>query len=305
MKPAPLLHVPSRRFRTAGAAAIILLSLLTSLIALLVSSAANAWDSETHREIVRLAIGVLPPSPMRDFFKANSASLQRLAVEPDSLLKRKFGKSEEIRHYINIEYFGADPFAAIVPDKAAMEKRFGASTVRRAGTLPWTIVDLSTALQSAWSAGQCGNVLTLAGYLAHYVGDASQPLHSTIRYDGYRRDRGIHARVEMAVDHQAAELGAAAAGEAHLEDIATVWAAAIAEIRDANSHVEELIQADRTAREQSKFDRKQYTAALMSRERPMIAAQLARAASVLASIWLYEWKRAGSPSRCAAGGGAR
>ena len=36
----------------------------------------------------------------------------------------------------------------------------------------------------------------------------------------------------------------------------------------------------------------------MSRAQPMIAGQIARAASVLASIWIYEWKRAGSPAAC-------
>ena len=36
----------------------------------------------------------------------------------------------------------------------------------------------------------------------------------------------------------------------------------------------------------------------MSRAQPMIAGQIARAASVLASIWIYEWKRAGSPVTC-------
>jgi hypothetical protein len=36
----------------------------------------------------------------------------------------------------------------------------------------------------------------------------------------------------------------------------------------------------------------------MAADSPMIARQVADAASVLASIWLYEWKQAGSPAAC-------
>ena len=255
---------------------------------------AFAWDSQTHREITHLAIERLPSSPLTDFFLANDQRLREFSVEPDSILKHENGKSERIRHYIDSEYFGADPFDALTPDLAAMEKKFGAATIFRAGTLPWTIDDLSNQLRDAWSRGDCARVLRIAGYLAHYVGDASQPLHSTMLYDGYRRDRGMHARIELAVDHDIDQIGVAASSQTKLIPIDAVWPPTIAEIREANTHVQEFIEADRAARESADYDR-----AFLSRERPLIVSEVASGASTVASIWLLEWHRSGASTKCA------
>ncbi|MDO8433151.1 MAG: S1/P1 nuclease [Candidatus Binatus sp.] len=279
--------------KRAGAIALAILALLARH-----APPALAWDNRTHREITHLAIAHLPPSPLKDFFFANDDRLRQISVEPDSILKHRDGKAEQIRHYINIEYFGSDPFDALVPDLHAMEKKFGAATIKHAGTLPWTIDDLSSVLRDAWSRGDCARVLQTAGYLAHYVGDASQPLHSTILYDGYRRDRGMHARVELAVDDRIDELGAAANRETKLISIDSVWPPTIAEIREANTHVEEFIQADRAARNSG--SRSQYDDAFLRREKPLIVSEIARAASLLASIWLFEWQQSHSPVRCKA-----
>jgi hypothetical protein len=179
-----------------------------------------------------------------------------------------------------------------------MEKKFGVRTIIQAGTLPWTIDEMSGALRDAWTRGDCSQVLQTAGYLAHYVGDASQPLHSTILYDGYRRDRGMHARIELAVDDHIGDLGAAASRDMKLTSIDSVWTPAIAEIREANSHVQEFIQADRAARDSG--SRNQYDDAFIGRERTRVVAEIASAASLLASIWIFEWQKAGSRAQCQA-----
>jgi hypothetical protein len=220
-----------------------------------------------------------------------------------------------------------------------MENKFGAATMIHTGTLPWTIEEISNALRDAWSRGDCAQVLRLTGYLAHYVGDASQPLHSTMLYDGYPRDRGMHARIELAVDQNIDQIGAAASVQTKVVPVDSVWLATIAEIREANTHVQEFIQADRAARESSSSNqyhggtssdsdsrnsyhyrgsyhsrsrnqfsnydakdsnsRNDYDAAFLGREKPLIVNEVANAASVLASIWLLEWHRADSPSKCA------
>jgi hypothetical protein len=180
-----------------------------------------------------------------------------------------------------------------------MRRRFDDRTINRAGTLPWTIEAVSDQIETAWRRGDCDSVLRLSGYLAHYVGDASQPLHSTINYDGYARDRGIHARIELAVDHSLQELEPMAARQIHVEDINDVWTPAIAEIRDANGLVGEVIRDDRSARDVGNYGGRDYQRAVMSGDASMFGRQIARASSVLASIWLYEWHRAGSPATCA------
>jgi hypothetical protein len=282
--------MPSRSLRA--------IELATLTLILLTSTPALAWDSKTHREITYLAIQALPQSPLKDLFVRNGSRLEYFSVEPD-VVREKYGdEAEKIRHYIDLEYYGADPFAALVPDRAAMNKRFGADALLRSGTLPWTIDDFANSFEDGWSRGDCHRLLRVAGFLAHYVGDASQPLHSTIHFDGYASDRGVHMRIERAVDDDISQLSRSAEAQIHLVDIDSVWSVTIDEIRGANSQIAELLEADRAARRQSGGERSAYDAALMSRARPMIVGQIARAASVLASIWLYEWKRAGSPTGC-------
>jgi len=272
-------------------------ALATFALVVLHDSRALAWDAKTHREITLLAIENLPPSPLKDFFVANEVHLEYYSVEPDILREKYRDESEAIRHYINLEYFGRDPFAALDPDLAAMNKRFG-TTVRRAGTLPWTIEEFSDALKEAWSRGDCAEVLRRSGFLAHYVGDASQPLHTTIHYDGYGGDRGVHMRIERAVDDNVHILGEATSAHIQLRTEQTPWVAAIEEIRAANSHVDQLLEADRAARNSWHRNRAEYDRELLGRTHDVMVDQIAQAASVLASIWLLEWKQAGSAVTC-------
>ena len=260
----------------------------------------QAWDSATHEAITRLAIQALPPSPLKQTMTANEAAVERHSVEPDTILKKEYGEREKHRHYINVEWFGADPWSALNPNFQAMRRRFSDRTMNRSGTLPWTIEQVSEQLKSAWSRHDCASVVRLSGYLAHYVGDASQPLHSTIHFDGYRRDQGVHARIELAVDHSLDTIEPAAERLTHIEDIGDVWAPTIAEIRDGYGLVDEVIRDDRAARDSGDYRGRDYQRAVMREDSAMFARQIGRASSVLASIWLYEWRRAGSPGACSA-----
>lgn len=260
---------------------------------------AAAWDSRTHRLIARLAIDALPPSPLKDAFESGRAALQEYAVEPDTVLKPEYGRAEEIHHYIDLENFGADPFAQLSPDFATMERRFGARTLERSGTLPWTIEADANRLAELWRERDCAAMFRIAGYLAHYIGDASMPLHSTKYYDGYTyADRGVHARFEGAADYDVREISPAARPLVHVGQIDSVWTPIIDEIKQANALVPEVMRSDRAVREQTGRGKRAYDQALMAADSPMVARQVADAASVLASVWLYEWKQVGSPAAC-------
>jgi hypothetical protein len=260
-----------------------------------------AWDSATHRLITRLAINALPRSALRTTFEANSASLQDYSVAPDSVLKARYGKAEARRHYINIEYydrFSNDPFSFLNPDFKQMEQRVGWPLMKRSGTLPWTIEELADASARDWRRGECSELIRQSGYLAHYVGDASQPLHTTIHYDGYRRDRGCHARIEGAVDRDVRALGAQAEPQVRVVEISGVWPMEIAEMKQSYGLVQPTIDADREARRAGYTSTEAYERALITEHGAMFATQVARGASALASMWIYEWKQAGSPERC-------
>ncbi len=268
------------------------------LATLLPPGRASAWESKTHRLITRLAVEALPPSALKDAMLANERAIEQHTEDPDTELRRRSGLAEERHHYINLEYFGRNPFAELSPDYSVMQARFSARTLRKAGSLPWTIARVSDDLARAWQDGTCTEVMRQSGYLAHYVGDATQPLHTTTHYDGYFRDKGVHRRFEGAADHGVSEIGNLAAPDVHVGPLDSPWSAAIAEIRESHTRVDEVIDADRAARRAAPQGA-EYDRALVAREQALIARQVASAASVLASIWLFEWKRAGSSVLCA------
>jgi zinc dependent phospholipase C len=281
----------TKRFMAATGAAMV--------AAILARPDAYAWDSRIHEDIATLAVQALPPSPLADFFSANDSRIASHAVEPDTVLKDRYAEDEAIRHYIDIERFEPGEFDALIPDYGAMEQKYGQAMLKRSGTLPWAIEDEAEKLHQAWQSGDCKAVLTHAGYLAHYVGDASQPLHSTVHYDGYDQDKGIHDRIEKAADRDAKTIWRDTRGVSPTE-IVSVWSAAIDEIRDAHTHVDEVIKADRAARSSDGGNQDFYQTSITHQLQPLFEAQISRAASVLASIWLVEWKMAGSPATCSA-----
>ncbi|MHB8383609.1 MAG: zinc dependent phospholipase C family protein [Candidatus Binataceae bacterium] len=260
--------------------------------------AALAWDSGTHRMIARLALNALPDCALKDALAANERALQSGAVAPDTTLRDRYGHAEAIRHYIDLERYGADPLSALSPDLSTMLARYGRYRVDKAGTLPWTIESEAAWVRDDWQRGDCAGVITHSGYLAHYVGDASQPLHTTIRHDCSRAQRGCHARIENAANHRTNEIEHAAAPQVHLSAIEGVWPAALAEISRAHAMVARITADDRAARMAG--ERSAYTDAIFANDSTLFSAQIADAASTLASIWLFEWKQAGSPNRCTA-----
>jgi hypothetical protein len=271
-----------------------------AVLAASIAPPAHAWDSRTHRLITRLAVDALPAGSPRATLAANEARLQEASIAPDEVLRPLYGKSEAIKHYLDLEYYGADPFAALNPDIHVMEREYGWRTLEQSGTLPWTIEEESADLANAWRGGDCANAIQTAGYLAHYVGDATQPLHSTTHFDGYAQDRGVHRRFESAVDYNVWRIEQMARPEVQLAPIASPWDAAIAELRESHPLVQAVINADRAARAETGLRRGAYfDRVLMAEEAPMVARQIAIAASTLGSIWRYEWTQAGQPSACA------
>lgn len=257
---------------------------------------ALAWNAATHRAITVLALGAIPPGPLKNALTAHLSELEYRAVEPDKL-REIYGKVEGRRHYIDLEMYGDDPFAVLVPDESAMIQRFGIYRFNKAGTLPWTIEEVAADLDSAWRDSDCAAVVVLAGHLSHYVGDASQPLHTTLHFEGYAGDESMHERLEETVDRQIGALESAARPRVRVVTLDSVWPIVIAELRESHALLPDVVAADRAARIAGP-NPVQFDTALMDRERGLIVNQLADAASVLASVWLFEWNQAGKPSVC-------
>src|SRR5690349_1386341 len=113
------------------------LSVFCVAVLLTLSPSAFAWDSHTHKLITRLAVQALPPSPLAQTFTHNELQLEEYSLDPDTVLRSLYGEAEGRRHYVDLEYFGAFPFASLEPNFATMETKFGARTMTMSGTLPW------------------------------------------------------------------------------------------------------------------------------------------------------------------------
>src|ERR1700722_4226489 len=71
---------------------------------------AFSWGFYAHKKINRMAVyGV--PSPLSAFYKRNIDYITKHAVDPDK--KRFVDSAEGPHHYINLDHYGANPFAVL------------------------------------------------------------------------------------------------------------------------------------------------------------------------------------------------
>lgn len=202
---------------------------LVGLLAL-AGNIASAWDYEGHRVVNQLALASLPMN-FPAFVRAPEAQerVAFLAGEPDrwrntpDLPLKHFNEPD---HYIDLEELGHyemkpemlpvfryDFVATLALYRKAHPEHFQmpagdlAHTRELVGLLPWAIAENYGKLKSGFSylktfeenggtaeeiANAQQNILYVMGVMGHYVGDASQPLHSTIHHHGWVGDNPNH-----------------------------------------------------------------------------------------------------------------
>jgi hypothetical protein len=188
------------------------------------------------------------------------------------------------------------------PDRAAL------TNVRWTGTLPYAAMENYDRMKSAmraWRAATAGSpqqeflardIAFYMGWLGHYTADGAQPLHDTIHHDGwlgdnpknYTRDPGIHGRFETAfvdlIDLQAADIAGQVPAPRVLED---PFAAILAHLDDAATHVEEVYQMDQRGAFAKKDD---------APARARVIRQLGRAAALLRDLTYTAWVESATPA---------
>ena len=191
-----------------------------------------AWGRDAHKIINRVAMEKLPSSMPR-FLRAPQAldEIEYLGPEPDrwrSSAEPELSYTGAPEHFIDLEL--ADLAAPdrlpterydFLKDLNTADRRYPKMADRltplKVGLLPWQVeedferlaVDMSEyrilrrARADSYGAEQA--ILYDIGLLGHFVGDGSQPLHTTINYNGwvetgnpehFSRQRGIHSRFE-------------------------------------------------------------------------------------------------------------
>jgi hypothetical protein len=188
-----------------------------------------SWGSEGHRIVNKLAASNLPPD-VPAFLRSQAAidEIEYLGPEPDRWRSRgepELEAAQAPEHFIDLE--PADALGPLPRNRLDFEALVFAHNQRpeKIGLQPWETLEIWQRLKAALreyrrlaadkSADKSANHADLrsveqiaifyAGWLGHYVGDGSQPLHTTINYDGwvlkdnphgFSTAHGIHWRFE-------------------------------------------------------------------------------------------------------------
>ena len=166
-----------------------------AVVAVLISGIGYSygWGVWGHYKINRGAVLALPKE-MGMFFYNHADYLTEESVAPDIRKYTMGDKQEFARHYIDLEKYDYDRPANMPKTADEARSRFGKDSVEKYGTLPWTIEEMMVKLTAAMKAKNKAEILFLSANLAHYIGDAHMPLHTTVNHDGQLTgQKGIHA----------------------------------------------------------------------------------------------------------------
>jgi S1/P1 Nuclease len=236
-----------------------------------------AWGREGHAMINRLA-GAALPAEVPEFLRSKDAlqALEYYGPEPDrwkSPAEPELNTAQSPEHFIDLEY------ADLVGDlprrrydyvrALAFAQKSHADlplSPEKVGLLPYQATEVWQRLKSAMrdyrqlktdhketKPVEC-EIVFLAGWLGHYVADGSQPLHTTIQYNGwtganpngYTTEHRIHALFEstyVSANVKAAEVAPLIARDpVVLGDVFTDF---MAYLRNTNSLVEKTYQLEK------------------------------------------------------------
>lgn len=200
----------SKRGRLIGAAA-------AALAVLAAATGAGAWGAAGHRMIGVAAVKALPDD-VPGFVRKAAADIGELAREPDRTKGsgKLHDEYREGNHFIDLDdeglAMGGPSIDALPPTRQLYDDALRAKgeTLTHAGWLPYSIADAQADLTTdfaLWRVARVGErkarsrehrawfardrkrrealILADIGELAHFVGDGSQPLHTSIHYNGW------------------------------------------------------------------------------------------------------------------------
>jgi hypothetical protein len=255
------------------------------------------WGLATHRAVEAQAIETLP-NLLRSCFHAHWPEIADASVEPDTALRDRDGRKEAVKHFIDLDLYGAPPFAGLPHLRRAAVERFGEEVVTERGTLPWTIEDAHARLVGEMRADDWRAAVHTAGIGGHYVADATMPLHAISDYDGRRSGSpGIHKAVEHAlVDARLGEFLHHVQPRRRAASASNYGAERVFEILiESYRRAGDLLAADRYARRHAEFGSAAYLDALDHVAGDLLTERLSRAVELLGGFWLSAWEEAGRP----------
>ncbi len=258
---------------------------------------ASGWGWDTHRFINRRAVYHLPNQMMlfiqdSSFFSSHAADADIRRVSGDTSFY-----AEGPRHFMDIDDY--PNFRTIPRSLDSLIMIYGWERVKQNGTNPWATVWNYDSLVNQLRRADWNKAKLTASDIGHYVGDAHQPLHNTVNYDGQlTNQRGIHSRYETTMlnnTYYQSHLFITPDSSRYIRDrINYIFDYII----HTNSYVDTVLQADLYAKSVSGWNGSgsapaAYYHALWQRTRSITLEQVQRATLSLASLWYSAWVDAG------------
>lgn len=255
-----------------------LVSLGLMALVLLQSGGAGAWGNEGHTYINRVAAEKIP-AQMPSFLRRAVTEIAYLGPEPDrwrSPSEFALKNSQEADHFIDLErvaWLDPLPQGRYEFYRKLYEKRAATPSTdhpddylpEHVGLQPYITMEVYGRLKAAFreyrqrqAAHQPTRaveqaIIFYAAWLGHYVADGSQPLHTTIQYNGwvgpnpngYTTERKIHAQFEtayVAANITAKDFARLVTSPQRLDD---PFARYVAYLRQSNGLVEKVYELEK------------------------------------------------------------
>jgi hypothetical protein len=265
---------------------------------------AHAWGEEGHRFINLVAAQHLPDD-MPGFFRNASARLSFLGPEPDRWrdtreLYKALSEVNGPDHFIDIDK--PENFEALPNDRYLYSDwlRAKGKEPKDIGFLPYSMLEGFQKVQvlfRLWRDPKHAaerdqieqNIVYYAGVLGHYVGDGSQPLHTTIHYNGWStssnpdlftreplhwRFEGEYVKAQIKIDDFSGLVKTA-------RPLPDAFADIVGYLVESCKLAPEVYRMDKTARWDVTNTRPE--------AKKFVAARLAAGSQMLANLWYTAW----------------
>lgn len=272
-----------------------------------------SWGIFGHEHINNAAVMALP-KPMQTFFYNHIDFITQEATVPDLRKYTLRDKAEGPRHYMDVENYGSQD--SIPHSYEDAKKKYTEKFLTDNGFVAWYIQEIMTKLTKAFKDKRKTEILFLAADLAHYIGDANMPLHTSSNHDGQlTNQKGIHAMFESRMPEMFGKNYNFYTGEVkYIDDVEkAIWDM----LKDSHSQVEPLLLIDRNLRAsfapENIFDKdekgnvaknkyndmiysKEYVTQLHTALNGMVEKQMRKAIVSTADFWYTAWVNAGKPN---------
>jgi hypothetical protein len=249
-----------------------------------------AWGDRGHKLVNAAAVENLP-EPLRSYFLARKAYLVEHAFDPD--LVAQDDPAERPHHYTDLDADDVSPFLNL-RRQFVLERAAPKPWQLPHGDSIWQIERFTLRLADSLQHRRWQDADHDAVFVAHYAADLTQPLHTTMNYDGQLTgQKGIHARFETDLVNALADGWRLKPRPATYEP--DLRARIFKEMMASFSYRNVVFASDHIAIFGRSYLDPQYYAEFYKLAGPLAEKRLAAGASFVSSLWYTAWVRAGKP----------